>query len=58
MESISLTELKRMRAADVKEQGSREITSDGESIGILVIPTTDFFRGSAIHIGEQSDAQK
>lgn len=47
-----------MRAADVKEQGSREITSDGESIGILVIPTTDFFRGSAIHIGEQSDAQK
>ena len=47
-----------MRAADVKEQGSREITSDGESIGILVIPTTDFFRDSAIHIGEQSDAQK
>lgn len=54
--SIPFSTLKKLNAAQVRELKCLELTSDGEYLGTLIVPQTDYVRTQADYMGQLSNS--
>ena len=52
MRDIAITEFKQMKAPEIKEGGSFNLTADGEFVAIVVVPASPFKKTQIQNIAE------
>ena len=54
--SIPFSTLKKLNATQVRQLQCLELTSDGEYLGTLIVPQTDYVRTQADYMGQLSNS--
>jgi len=53
--SITITDFKRLKVAELKQMKCCEVTSDGEYLFTFINPQTDYVRRQSEYMGEMSN---
>lgn len=54
--SITISEFRKLKASEIKGMKSVEVTSDGETLFMLIKPSTDYIKTQAEYLGVKSNS--